>query len=246
MLDYDAEADRYDETRGGLPRAEAAAVALDRLLPPDAGTVVDLAGGTGLVAEELSRRGRAVLVLDRSAGMLRRAADRHPGRVAQADATALPLRDGSARAVTLIWLLHLLPDAAPVLAECARVLVPGGTLITTVDKDTSYAVDEDVGALVAEYQLPATARASDEHERVTKLAEGLGLRPSGTTTFLGHGQGDRPAELAERLRRGGDTWRRRIPSDGREELVARLRALPDPDRERRPPTYVLQAFTRSR
>ena len=52
---YDeAEAARYDETRGGVERAAAAAAAVHSLLP-DAGSgrVVELAVGTGIVAAEL-------------------------------------------------------------------------------------------------------------------------------------------------------------------------------------------------
>src|SRR5262245_31387006 len=139
MLDYDLEADRYDETRGGLPRAVAAAEAIARLLhtaePPGrvATTrlhpVLDIAGGTGIVGSLVAARGFDVVVCDRSRGMLRLAATRCPGRVVTGDATRLPVGSGRVDAITLIWLLHLLPDAAPVLAECARVLAPGGVLI---------------------------------------------------------------------------------------------------------------------
>ncbi|MGW7193126.1 SAM-dependent methyltransferase, partial [Streptomyces sp. NPDC054838] len=40
MVDYDAEAEVYDATRGGAPRAEAAAAAVLGLLPPTAGTLL--------------------------------------------------------------------------------------------------------------------------------------------------------------------------------------------------------------
>ncbi|WP_411543852.1 methyltransferase domain-containing protein [Kitasatospora sp. DSM 101779] len=51
-----------------------------------------------------------------------------PGHVVRGDAARLPLAPGRADAVVLVRLLHLLPDAEPVLAEAARVLRPGGVV----------------------------------------------------------------------------------------------------------------------
>jgi ubiquinone/menaquinone biosynthesis C-methylase UbiE len=88
---YDTEAPVYDETRGGTDRAEAAADAIDSLVP-GTGTALDVAGGTGIVSAELAARGWTVLVADASVGMLGVAASRLPGRVLAADAAALPVR----------------------------------------------------------------------------------------------------------------------------------------------------------
>ena len=117
MLDYDAEAARYDETRGGQPRARAAARCIDNLL--------------------ISRRMR-ILVVDGSIGMLGIAAARLPGRVARGDATALPLASDCVDATVTLWLLHLLASpevVAEAVAEACRVVRPGGCYLTTVDKD---------------------------------------------------------------------------------------------------------------
>ncbi|PJT51062.1 SAM-dependent methyltransferase, partial [Streptomyces albidoflavus] len=53
MLDYTREAAVYDATRGGVPRARAAAEAVDALLPATARDHLDLACGTGLVSERV-------------------------------------------------------------------------------------------------------------------------------------------------------------------------------------------------
>ena len=138
---------------------------------PGRGTAVDVAGGTGSIAAELARLGWSVLVVDASAGMLRVAARRLPGRVLRATATRLPLRSSSVDLVTTIWLLHLLrvSDADQVLAEAARVLRPGGALVTTVDKDLAHG---------------RVRRTNGDHrERVEQVARRMGLAATGSTVF---------------------------------------------------------------
>ena len=70
MLDYDREAAQYDATRGGDARAEAAADAIQALLPA-AGTarIADVGCGTGIVTVRLLRPGLPVAGIDRSARM---------------------------------------------------------------------------------------------------------------------------------------------------------------------------------
>ncbi|MEU0160325.1 hypothetical protein ABZ154_16165 [Streptomyces sp. NPDC006261] len=60
MLLHDAEARHYDASRGGEPRARAAADAVERLLPQGPCVVLDTACGTGIVTERLLRPGRTV------------------------------------------------------------------------------------------------------------------------------------------------------------------------------------------
>ncbi|MEV4565605.1 class I SAM-dependent methyltransferase [Nonomuraea sp. NPDC049419] len=175
MLDYDREAARYDATRGGLPRAQAAARAVRALLP-GSGTLLDVACGTGLVTRELAGDGLRVLGVDASAGMARLAAGRVP--VVLGDGRLLPVRDRSVAAVTTIWLLHLLDDARPVIAEAARVLRPGGVYVTTVDKRAAHGAS-----------MKVDRRPADRAVTVIEAAARRGLRLCGETSFTGHGQG---------------------------------------------------------
>jgi ubiquinone/menaquinone biosynthesis C-methylase UbiE len=175
MLDYDREASRYDETRGGAARAEEAARAILSLAPPRTRVILDLAGGTGIVAERLRRHGTGVAVADRSHGMLVHARERLPGRVLRCDATRLPLHDASVDVVAAIWLLHLVRDPEAVLVEAVRVIRPGGRFITTVDKDASHGIP--------------TGYASDAEPLVTRLAGRHGLSPAGSAMFVGAGMG---------------------------------------------------------
>ncbi len=180
MLDYDDEAERYDDTRGGQPRAEAAAAAIGSMLPSSRPlTVVDVGGGTGIIADALASAGRRFVVLDLSAGMLRRAARRLPGRQVRANAMGMPLRDTSVDVVTCIWLLHLLgsrADMEAVVREAARVLRPGGQFVTTVDKDLSSG-------------FVRAGKPTDARADVVATAERHRLTPVGEASFVGPVQG---------------------------------------------------------
>jgi SAM-dependent methyltransferase len=98
---------------------------------PAHGLVVDLGCGPGREVEQLAARGLAAVGVDLSAGMLRLAARRAPGRVVGGDLRALPLRDGTCDGVWSSYaLLHLSDaDLAVALGEVRRVLRPGGTAV---------------------------------------------------------------------------------------------------------------------
>ncbi|KKZ69755.1 class I SAM-dependent methyltransferase [Streptomyces showdoensis] len=242
MLDYETEAARYDETRGGVPRAAAAAAAVLRLLPPGTRTLVDVACGTGLVTARLARTGLAVYGIDAADAMLRAAAGRIPGRAVRADARRLPLPDGSVDAVSAIWLLHLVPFAEEIVAEAARVLRPGGVLVATVDKDAAHDVGSDIDALLRPHR--AAGAGSDRADLVTAHAAAHDLAPAPGTTFTGHGQGASPRGTAEKLRRGYfASWFHGTPVSV-DLLATALAGLPDQDRRRDDPAYRLAAFVK--
>jgi len=91
--------------------------------------VVDLGCGTGDVCELAARRGARVIGVDFSAGMLAGARRRGiPATLLRADAGHLPLADGSATVVTSAFALRNFTALAPVFAEAARILRPGGRL----------------------------------------------------------------------------------------------------------------------
>jgi demethylmenaquinone methyltransferase/2-methoxy-6-polyprenyl-1,4-benzoquinol methylase len=102
---------------------------VDRL-PRDGGHVLDVATGTGLVAEALLSRGFRVTGLDQSPGMLAAARRRFAGRVelVEASADALPFPDASFDHLTFTYLLRYVDDPAATLEELARVVRPGGTV----------------------------------------------------------------------------------------------------------------------
>jgi SAM-dependent methyltransferase len=239
---YDDIAPTYDVTRGGGARASAAAAAVAALLPP-AATVLDVGGGTGSVAACLRTYGHRVACLDGSAGMLELARDRLPGAVVRSRVEALPVRDRSVDAACAVWLLHLLDDAAPVIAEIARVLRPGGTFVATVDK----AAGDDVGSDLDELLRPARADAGPATDRgtdVAALAAEVGLLAVGAGSFAGHGQGRTPrGVLGELMSYRGV---RSLPEVERRRVADGIAALPDPDRPRADPVHRLVSFRRTR
>ena len=99
-------------------------------LPRDGGHVLDVATGTGLVADELLRRGFRVTGLDQSAEMLAFARRRLDGRaeLVEASAESLPFPGGSFDHLTVTYLLRYVDDPGATLAELARVVRPGGVV----------------------------------------------------------------------------------------------------------------------
>ncbi|MFE9168918.1 class I SAM-dependent methyltransferase [Streptomyces kebangsaanensis] len=245
MLDYDKEAEHYDASRGGEPRAAAAARAVLGLIPYGARELLDVGCGTGIVTRRLTaaRAGLRVTGADRADAMVRQAAARLPGAVVLADSRRLPFPDGRFDAVTSVWLLHLAPspeDARATVAECARVLRPGGVYVTTVDKAAAHNVGSDIDAVLA--PRPRTP-ARDAEDLVVRYAAEHGLLPAGRDRFPGRGQGRSPRRTITDLRRG---WFVTLPPGEPlgEEFAARLAALPDQDRPRPDPVFTLRAFRR--
>jgi SAM-dependent methyltransferase len=95
--------------------------------------VVELGCGTGLYTSAYAPRCSRVIATDISVPMVESAQHALAAlpnvsvRVADAVSTGLPT--GSADAVVTVNLLHIVPNAAAVLAEARRLLRPGGVLI---------------------------------------------------------------------------------------------------------------------
>ncbi|MGC0373649.1 class I SAM-dependent methyltransferase [Streptomyces sp. SAI-229] len=243
MLDYDEEAERYDASRGGEPRAAAAADAVLGLVPGGARELLDVACGTGIVTRRLAaaRAGLRVTGADLSEAMTRMAVTRLPGAVVRADSRRLPFADARFDAVVSVWLLHLLPgpeDVRAAVAECARVLRPGGVYVTTVHKGASHNVGSDIDEVLA---ARPRSPVPDDPDAVDACAAAHGLLPAGEARFRGHGQGRSPRRTIADLRRG---WFVTLPPGEpiAEEFAARLAALPDQERPRPDPVFRLRAY----
>lgn len=103
---------------------------LDRFDGP--GPVVDVGCGTGTFAARLARRGGAVVALDQAFATAAPSTTAPSGACGVAgDAERLPFRDASAGVVMARDVLEHVDDGAA-LAECRRVLRPGGLLVALV------------------------------------------------------------------------------------------------------------------
>lgn len=123
---YARPADTYDRTRSAA--LETLLPLIQRLRHVRAGAApLDVGGGTGNCAKALQTHGYDVAVVDRSPAMLSVCAGKDLP-VVRGDAAALPAQDSSVDVVTMISMLHQVPDWRGGLAEADRVLKPVGTL----------------------------------------------------------------------------------------------------------------------
>jgi ubiquinone/menaquinone biosynthesis C-methylase UbiE len=98
------------------------------------GRLVDIGTGTGRMIELFGPRAAHAIGIDRSSDMLRLArvkleAAGIPSSLRQGDMYALPLADHSADTIVIHQVLHYAHSPAAAIAEAARVLAPGGTLL---------------------------------------------------------------------------------------------------------------------
>jgi len=136
---FDSVASRYDLMNdlmsGGLHRLWKQAL-IDRLNPRPGTALVDIAGGTGDVAERFLRRAgetASTIICDLNANMLLQGRDRllDGGRIDGislicCNAETLPLGDRVADACTISFGLRNVTRRTPALREAWRVLKPGG------------------------------------------------------------------------------------------------------------------------
>jgi ArsR family transcriptional regulator len=98
------------------------------------GTLVDIGTGTGRMIELFGPRAEEAIGIDRSSEMLRLARVKLElagvrSSLRQGDMYALPLADCTADCVIIHQVLHYAHAPADAIAEAARVLAPGGTLL---------------------------------------------------------------------------------------------------------------------
>jgi ubiquinone/menaquinone biosynthesis C-methylase UbiE len=102
-----------------------------------AGAVLDFGGGTGAIASALSLEGFRMTVCDLSAQMIAAGKQLHPGqsidwRLLPQDWKRLPFADSSFAAIIASSVFEYLDGVENTLAECRRILEPGGKLFFSV------------------------------------------------------------------------------------------------------------------
>jgi SAM-dependent methyltransferase len=140
----------YERGRPEYAPAVVGAIAAE-LSIPTAGTVLDLAAGTGKLTRALLGVGLDVVAVEPQPELRELLAESVGSeRVREGLAEAIPLPDGSVAAVTVADAFHWF-DHAAALAEIARVLRPGGGLavLAAVPDWSGASWAHEVGTLIA-------------------------------------------------------------------------------------------------
>ncbi len=198
---WDAEADAYLDEHGaflgdarfvwgpeGLSEADV------HLLGDVTGhRVLEVGAGAAQCARWLLAAGAEPVALDISAAMLRRGRDLGAASglelpMVQADAAALPFRDGSFDlACSAYGGVPFVADSAAVMREVARVLRPGGRWVFSVTHPLRWSFPDDAGeaGLVARHSY---------FDRTPYVEQD----PTGTASYVEHHRtvGDRVREIA--------------------------------------------------
>ena len=197
-MDTPDEARDYDAMDHEAVNARFVADFLDVHGPCRGGEILDVGTGPARIPIALCRAdGKArVLGVDLAMQMLATAGRNieEAGlagriRLARGDAKRLAAADASFEAVVSNTIIHHIPDPAPALAEMARLVAPGGTVMV---RDLARPSDRaEVDRLVALYAGRESKAARDLFEaslhaaltpgEVRKIIEGLGLPGPGVS-----------------------------------------------------------------
>lgn len=126
-FDDPATAARYEDWYVG-PGSRADALEkrlLRKLLPPSAGTILEVGSGSGHFTRWFRDLGNTVVGVDQSAAMLSEANRRNGVAYIKGDALALPFADRTFDVVALITTLEFVTDPRQALTEAGRVARQG-------------------------------------------------------------------------------------------------------------------------
>lgn len=138
---------------------------------------LDVACGPGIVTGALAAAGVIMAAVDLTTAMLRQCPP-SAGLRACADACRLPFGAGVFDLAVCRNALHHFDDPAPIAAEIARVLRPGGRLIVEDMMAAEDLSERDAQEVIERLRDPAHARTLPRSEMLALVA-GAGLRPDG-------------------------------------------------------------------
>ncbi|HXV36923.1 MAG TPA: metalloregulator ArsR/SmtB family transcription factor [Myxococcota bacterium] len=131
---FDAVGPEWDALRKVFNDDVLRARAISRLIDPNL-VVADIGTGTGILALELARLGARVIAIDHSTRMLDAARVKSAAEpelrieFRHGEASRLPIADAEVDAALAHMVLHYLPSPADAIAEMARVVRPGGSVV---------------------------------------------------------------------------------------------------------------------
>lgn len=179
---WERHARSYDRSLAILARPMPRMLELAAESVRGAGSVLEVAAGTGLVTATIARSAQHVVATDYASAMVdvlrdRVREERLPNVVCeQADLYALRFESASFDAVVAANVLHLVPDLQSALASLRRVLRPGGRLIVPTFCHDQTRTSAVVSRLMALTGFPGQRRFSSSSLR--SILERCGLRVS--------------------------------------------------------------------
>jgi SAM-dependent methyltransferase len=231
-LTFDQAAGFYDETRGFPPGAEQHVAALlcrvGALTP--ASRLLEIGIGTGRIALPLAARVGAVYGIDLARAMLERLRAKQSGQpvyVVEGDAITLPFPAGVFDAVVAVHVFHLIAGWQTALGEVARVLRPGGMLISGYnDRGEDQPTDRLLWAAwreaVGAAEPPNVGVARD---RYGTFLDEVGWQPAGEAhSHLLDPEMHSPARFLELLQQRSWSSLWRVPDDALARGVAAVQA----------------------
>jgi 2-polyprenyl-6-hydroxyphenyl methylase/3-demethylubiquinone-9 3-methyltransferase len=132
---YDDLAGEWWRPGGAFEPLHWLAKARAELIPDGTGTLLDVACGGGLLAPHVTGKGYTHVGVDIGEQATRISRD-HGIRAVRGDVLRLPVRDASAEVVVAGEVFEHVRDLDGMVAEIARVLKPGGTLVCDTLADT--------------------------------------------------------------------------------------------------------------
>jgi SAM-dependent methyltransferase len=169
--------------------AEANDRALAKLDLTEPRTILDVGFGQGRTADILVQAGHHVIGVDPSPTMVRQATARNraacrDGRATlkHGDGITIPFPGDTADVAITAHTIYFMPDPAATIADIARVLKPGGTLVIacrTAEDDTPGWMDPEIYRIRSSEEitsmLTSAGFADVEHERGDDFTHGIRL-----------------------------------------------------------------------
>jgi SAM-dependent methyltransferase len=144
-------------------------------------SVVDFGAGTGATTAAITAAGAEVVGADLTLDMLRADRDHRPP-AANADATRMPFRAASFDAAMGAFVLSHIPTPVDALAEAARVVCPGGAVMTVgFDGRWEFAAKETIERVMGDFGF----RRPEWYDRFKRDVEPLTAFPDRLAAVAG-------------------------------------------------------------
>jgi SAM-dependent methyltransferase len=224
---FDRAVEYYDRTRGLSEEGSRRQAAILVEEVEGRGRTLEIGVGTGIVALPLAAAGVPMVGLDLSGPMLARLVENAEGRrpfpLVLGDATALPFGDDRFGAALIRHVLHLIPAWERALAELARVVRPGGSVLVSTG-DVPAAWREVTERFVATVGRTSFHRGLDLRDRtlLDDAFAALGGRPRDLPDTPEH-VGQSLGTFLDQMGEGLHSWTWDIPEDERRRAVGIVR-----------------------